>query len=241
MPTDPIGPHQENMAEVIAVGSCICNQWVTPDNRGYALAWLKGGSAMVGVRTKLKTVYRKLCCEGDPHATAPAFQVAYANLSLTLSGFWSQSGWGQERKEGTNIIIKYRYAECQGNKYQVFYDVLHSPSQGSEHTYQCQLTAATGTWGYSSNSVQWVSFTDTGWIAKSADVGQFSGEVFNIEDQMPGSSAMRCSFQDCEYQSADGSYQSVDITGQDIFVSDEAKFGAQILASDCLEIWDKRT
>ena len=168
--------------------------------RKYAFA-IKSINTAIGVRAKIKTRYGKLTCEDEGCSTKTAYHVVYANLSGTGAAgtIWAQSGFGRERNAGSTAIKTYRYGEMQGALYKVNYDTANAPAEGSGHLYQCELDQPSGTWTYSQDGTAWNKIADNGWKGKASDNISYPGEIFNSEDDMPGTDANKCEFTECQY------------------------------------------
>jgi len=194
---------------------------------------------VVGVSASIKTRYGKICCE--PSSNVAGYQVVYANISETTSGLkWAQSGWGRERNAGTTTITKYRYAEMQGNTYLVKYDTANAPAEGASHTYKCTLDKSTGKWTYSYDGTAWNTFTDNFWKNQTGTTVQFTGEIFNKEDDMAGTAADKCSFTSCQVQTDGGSFVDAGIAASDVRSDDTNEWGAEFVSATAINIWDKK-
>lgn len=199
---------------------------------------LKNVANLTGAESKIKTIYGKLCTDDTGKNTA--FQVAYVNVSKTGGTFiWAQSGWDKSRKTGSEAVSYHRYAEMQGNEYKVNFDTGNAPVDGTSHTYQVQLNTATGQWQYSYDGSQWESFTDDAWKdAKGTNV-QYTGEIYNKEDDMPGTAENKVRFSDCKYRVDNGLYQDAGFIVSDLFTSDAAEWGVERVSGTAIDIWDK--
>ena len=212
--------------------ACTCTQ-----GRKYAYAY-KSISDLTGVKAKIKTRYGKVCCEGKN--TKHAYQVAYANISKGSSTLhWAQSGWGRERNEGSSKISKYCYAEMQGKHYKVEYNTSKAPAQNSTHTYECSLDPATGKWTFKLDGSAWKNYTDSKWKAKGDSV-QWTGEIYNKQDDMPGTSGNKCRFSSCQYRKSGASYVNAGLTNSDVDSDDSSEWGAKRVSATALDIWDKK-
>jgi hypothetical protein len=229
--------------QTVSVQYGSCSQTVTgivrvcTAGRKYTYAY-KAWTYLTGVSSTIGTRYGSLCCE--PSGTRAAYQVAYANVSDNSGGSmrWAQSGWGRERHDGSTSIIEYRYAEVQGNSYQVNYDTADEPADGSSHTYKCELNPATGQWRFFYDGVSWQQFTDTYWTNHLGNSFQYSGEIYNKEDDMPGTSTNRCRFQGCQYRVSGGSYADAGLTAGDVSSDDSTQWGTSYVDGTTFDIWD---
>lgn len=181
------------------VQACTC----TPKaggGRWYAYAD-KNVDKVVGSRAKIKTRYGKVCCEDEDCTTKTGYHVVYANVSNDAGAtrLWAQTGYGRERNAGSKTINKYRYAEMNGATYKVNYDTANPPAEGAVHLYQCEVDNTTGKWRFLQDGAEWQTFADAGWKKKTGVTIHFVGEIFNQEDDMPGTDADKCEFTECQY------------------------------------------
>jgi outer membrane protein OmpA-like peptidoglycan-associated protein len=178
---------------------CMCTPKDGGSGRYYAFAY-KNVADVIGVRAKIKTRYGKVCCEIEDCSTKTGYHVVYANISNSAGTLiWAQSGWGRERNDGSKTIKQYRYAEMNGKAYQVNYDTGNAPAEGSVHHYQCKLDNDTGTWTFEYDGSEWESYVDESWKKKCGTSIQYTGEIFNKEDDMPGTDGDKCEMTECQY------------------------------------------
>lgn len=210
---------------------CVC----TP-GRKYANAKFSQ-TKLIGVRAKIKTRYGKVCCE--PNGDSNAYHVVYVNISGKVSGnlAWAQVGYGRERNAGSKSISTYRYAEMKGKHYVVNYDTGHAPSEGSRHKYQCDLDKTTGKWTFQYDGAKWETFSDDGWKNNLGDFIQWTGEIYNKEDDMPGTATNKCEFTQCQYQKDGGAYQDAGITKAHLMKRIESE--VEHVSGTAFNIWDK--
>ncbi|MBN1843971.1 MAG: Ig-like domain-containing protein [Deltaproteobacteria bacterium] len=196
---------------------------------------------VIGIKGKIKTRYGKVCCEDEGCSTTDAYHVVYANITndAGASMIWAQTGYGRERNGGSTAIKTYRYAEMNGSGYKVNYDNSNAPAEGATHTYQCDLDKSTGKWTFSYDGTEWQTFSDNGWKNKTGTVAQWVGEIYNKEDDMPGTTDSKCSFTDCQYQCDGGAYQDTGFTVGDMITSDASEWGVERVSDTEFNIWDK--
>lgn len=207
--------------------------------RKYAYA-LKSVASVIGVRSKIKTRYGKLCKE--PTGTDTAYHVVYANVSWNGDGDmkWAQCGYGRERNAGATTIKTYRYAEMQGTSYKVNYDTGNAPAEGSEHTYECLLDNATGKWSFSYDGTVWENFTDAKWKAATGDNVQWNGEIYNKEDDMPGTDTDKCNLTECQLRIDGKDFADADLADKHVNSDDSSEWGAERVSKTAFNIWDKK-
>jgi hypothetical protein len=82
----------------------------------------------------------------------------------------------------------------QGNRYAVNYDISNAPTDDSTHSYQCDLDTTTGTWQFSYDGTAWQSYQDDYWKTAVGATVQWTGEIYNKEDDMPGTATDKCNF-----------------------------------------------
>mgnify|MGYP000851767455 FL=1 len=207
--------------------------------RKYAYAY-KSVSEVIGVKAKIKTRYGKLCCESKS-GTDSAYHVVYANVSNSSGSLiWAQTGFGRERNEGSTSISSYRYAEMKGSTYKVNYDKSAAPSEGSTHIYQCDLDSASGTWTFFFDGKEWQKFADPSWKGQVGQSVQWTGEIFNKQDDMPGTAADKCSVAECQYRQTKKDYTDADLVAGDVKSDDAAEWGSEWVSKTAFNIWDKK-
>jgi hypothetical protein len=222
-------------------GGCVspCPLCKCTPGRKYAHAGPKSVANLIGVRAKIKTRYGKLCCE--PDSTETAYHVVYANISNSSGSLtWAQSGFGRERNAGSTAIKTYRYAEMNGSTYKVNYDTGNAPAEGSLHTYQCDLDKANGKWTFSFDGTAWQTFADNGWKNTMGTDAQWTGEIYNKEDDMPGTASDKCSFTECQYCTDGNAYQDAGLVAGDVSSDDAGEWGAEWVSATAINIWDKK-
>jgi hypothetical protein len=221
------------------VSVCTC----TPKSGGgryYAHA-TKAAANLIGVKAKIKTRYGKICCEDEGCSTETGYHVVYANVSNNSgSTKWAQTGYGRERNSGSTAIKKYRYAEKKGDSYKVNYDTANAPSEGSVHTYQCDLDSTTGKWSFLFDGSAWENFTDNYWKTATGTDTHWVGEIFNKEDDMPGTAADKCAFTECQMRASGHAYQDAAFVAGDMRTDDANEWGAELVSGTAFNIWDKK-
>jgi Bacterial Ig-like domain (group 2) len=212
--------------------------------RYYSHAGPKDVDDLIGVKAKIKTRYGKLCCEDEGCSTVDAFHVVYVNISNNSAGLiWAQTGWGRERNAGSAAIKKYRYAEMRGTPDSPpsnNYDTGNAPADGSTHEYRCDLNVATGKWDFLFDGTAWEHFTDNGWKDQKGTDVQWTGEIYNKEDDMPGTSGDKCNFTECQYCIAGSAYQDAGFVDADINSSDASEWGSERKSGTAFNMWDKK-
>ena len=222
---------KSNKCTVTVYGSC---------TQGYRHVWAgKDDANLVGVQATIRTRYGDLCCE--PFGTAAAFSIAYVDIDFNAPPLkWGQTGYGQERYAGSTTIYNYRYWEIMGTgttpSYKYDYD--NAPSEGSFPHYCAELDNSTGEWTFYYDLVAWDSNTDTFWVGKTCDRAAWHGEIYNVEDDMVGTSSNKCYFANCGYKKIGGTYQSAGLTVADVNSSDTNQWGAQYVDPTSFNIWD---
>jgi hypothetical protein len=218
----------------VPVRVCTCTQ-----GRKYAYTMIVKAN-LGGAKAKIKTRYGKLCCEIEGCSTDAAFHATYANISNNSHGLkWAQVGFSRRRNAGSSAIIQYRKAEIQGEHYFIDMDTANAPSEGSTHEWKCELDKSTGKWSYYDDGTAWKRYTDNFWKTHLGTDVQWTGEILNKEDDMPGTSADKCSFTECQYKVDGGSYADAGITAGDVKTDDSSEWGADRVSGAALDIWDK--
>jgi len=226
--------------DTVDVKVCTC----TPKGGGgryYAYAGPKSIAKLIGGKAKIKTRYGKVCCENEGCSTENAYHVVYVNVSNNSGDLrWAQTGWGRERSGGSAAVKKYRYAEMKGDVYKVNYDTGNAPVDGTSHEYKCELDKATGKWTFSYDGTAWENYTDNFWKNKTGTDVQWTGEIFNKEDDMPGISGDKCSFTECQYQTEGKAFKNAGLVAGDINSDDSGEWGAEHISGTEFNIWDKK-
>jgi hypothetical protein len=222
------------------VSVCTC----TPKGGGgrfYAHAGPKDVADLIGIKAKIKTRYGKVCCEDEGCSTDSAYHVVYANISNSAGTLqWAQTGYGRERNPGSAAAKKYRYAEMNGSAYLVKYDTDNPPAEGSVHEYRCDLDKAAGKWSYKQDGTEWKNFQDNAWKAMKGTSVQWTGEIFNKEDDMVGTAGDKCAFTECQYCVDGKAYQDAGLVAADVQSDDNSEWGAEFVSATAFNIWDKK-
>ena len=214
--------------------TCTC----THTSRKYAVGKVTTAK-LIGVKAKIKTRYGKVCCEGTTN-TSSAYKVAWAGVTKPEGTMvWAQTGFGRERNSGAATIKNYRYWEVNGSSYNVFYDVANPPAEGSTHTYQCEVDNSSGKWTFEFDGTSWANHTDAGWKTITGTRADYTGEIFNDTDDMPGTAADKCTYRDCKKKSTGGAYVDAGLTNANVSSSDATHWGASRISSTGMDIWDK--
>jgi hypothetical protein len=214
---------------------CTCTE-----GRKYAYVLITKAK-LIGARSKIKTRYGKLCCEIEGCSTVDAFHAVYTNISNHDSGLkWAQVGFSRRRNAGSAAIIQYRKAEIQGDSYFIDMDTAHAPAEGSVHEWKCELNKAAGKWSYYDDGTAFKTYTDNFWKSHRGQDVQWTGEVLNKEDDMPGTAGDKCSFTKCQYKVAGAGYVDAGIRAADVKSDDSSEFGAERVSGTAFNIWDKK-
>lgn len=219
--------------DTVSVDVCTC----TSGNH-YASAY-KAVAHLNGAKARIKTRYGKLCCEDEGCGTDHALHCTYLNVSNETGGLrWAQTGYGRERNAGSAAIAEDRYAEIQGNVYQMI--KVPAPAEGTVHEYKIQLNPATGRWSFYFDGTRWRSIADPYWRGKRGTSVQWTGEIHNIEDDMSGTAADKCSFTECQYRVRGSlAFQDAGLVAGDVQSDDNARWGAERVSGTAINIWDK--
>jgi hypothetical protein len=172
--------------------------------------------------------------------TAEAFQTAYVNISNNSGKVkWAQLGYTRRRDAGATTPVKYRKAEVMGNTYKLLRDTANAPADDSIHDYRIELDKSTGTWSFIDDGSTFFTYTDAFWTNNLGTDVQWTGEILNYEDDMPGTDADKCSFTECQYKIDGGIYQDAGLTSSDVMSDDQNQWGAEWISGTALNIWDK--
>jgi hypothetical protein len=193
---------------------------------------------LVGCEATIKTRYGDLACEGC-FLQPRGHQTAMLGIIIVGgNGEWGETGYSRE-----NFGIetkKYRFAEIKNGGYHIEADYQVFPSEGSSITYKVELDKSTGYWTFYYNGTAWFTWTDfdSYWKNKTCDRAYWSGEIYNPEDDMPGTSGNKCNFTGCRYKKDGGSYQSAGLVEDDL-VPSTYKWGTEYVSGTAFNIWDK--
>lgn len=113
-----------------------------------------------------------------------------------------------------------------------------APAEGEIHAYKCDLDMASGTWSFSYDGTVWQTLQADFWKTATGTAAIWSGEIFNIEDDMPGTATNKCNFTGCQYD-VDGIYQDAGLVSTDVNSSDSNQWGAEWISGTAFNIWDK--
>jgi len=198
-----------------------------------------------GITGTIMTRYGNLCCEscgGDANGS----QAAWVNLQKNTIGFtqWGQLGYGKQRDEGASTTYAFRYWEVEGtgvgNYDRDRYAPESAPIYGTTHTYKIKFDKTEGKWDFYVGASLWASFDHTWWGGKQFNYVAWGGEIKNIEDDMPGTSSLRCSFTGCGYWDEGGDYYDAGFTNPgSYFTSDFTEWGWAHVSGTAFDIWDK--
>jgi hypothetical protein len=214
---------------------CTCTQG---RKYAYVLLWK---SDLIGAKSKIKTRYGKLCCEIEGCSTVAAFHAVYTNISNHASGLkWAQVGFSRRRNAGSTSIIQYRKAEIKGDNYYIDMDTSNAPAEGSTHEWKVELNKATGKWSYYDDGTAWKTYTDNFWKSHLGEDVQWTGEILNKEDDMPGTSGDKCKFTQCQYKVDGAAYTNAGIRRADVKSDDSSEWGAEYVSGTAFNIWDKK-
>lgn len=194
---------------------------------------------LIGVKANIKTRYGKLC--GEPSSSAFASSRAFTDVSNETGAVkWAQTGFLRMRNAGSTTIAQYRYAEMQGDQPQPqkIFDAQNAPAEGTTNEYKCDLDRTTGTWSFFYAGTVWKSFQDDFWKNATGTTVQWTGEIYNKEDDMPGTEANKCNFSACRYN-VDGIYQDAGLVPANVASNDPNEWGAEWVSGTAFNIWDK--
>jgi len=136
--------------------------------------------------------------------------------------------------------VRFRYAECQGNgPLQRWIDPTNAPANGSSHNYQVDLDTNSGTWKYGFDATEWYFFKNEFWKNKVAGQPSWSGEIFNLQDDMPGTATNKCTFTSCQFRQSGGNYVDAGLTAASLFSNNFHAWGAELVSATAFNIWDK--
>ncbi|NIP25050.1 MAG: hypothetical protein GWN67_14765 [Phycisphaerae bacterium] len=194
-------------------------------------------SLLVGVEATIKTRYGDLCCEDCPLQPG-GLQAAILGIIDDDYGAFGETGYLRTMSAGE--IGQARFAEVKGPGNHQKLDWQGAPSEGSINTYRAEFDKSTGIWTFYYNETAWHTWPDFAsyWDDKTCGRVYWSGEVHNLEDDMPGTSGNKCNFTGCQYKKDGGSYQPAGLTEADVADSTD-KWGAEHVSGTAFNIWDK--
>jgi len=108
------------------------------------------------------------------------------------------------------------------------------------HHYRCLLTnSTTGRWDYYLDDMtnSWWHYEKSYWINQTGNVVEYMGEVWNLEDDMPGTNSSRCVFSALKYYVSN--WTNTNLTDSDMMSDNISEWGYNRINGTNFEIWDK--
>lgn len=155
-----------------------------------------------------------------------------------VNGKWGEAGYDRRRSVGSTTIKNHRYAWVEGSGSWYEFDDVNAPGEGTSHSYKCELDKSTGEWMFYFDGTPWISHTDSYW-KHPGDAVVYQGEIYHIENDMPGTSSNECNFTNCRYKKDGGSYQSAGLAAANVLSSDPNEWAAEYVDPNSFNIWDK--
>jgi len=209
--------------------------------RQYAGAY-KTESGIIGARAHIKARYGLLCDELN-FASDTALSAAWIGVAcepVPYDVYHAQIGYAKYRNPYYMPYIRFQYAELgyPGDS-SVLIAVFDVPNEGSEDNYEVFLDQVTGTWTFEINDQFFYDLADTFWQANTGQWVEWSGEIINIEDDMPGTEFDPCIMSFCTYNNGLGWHGGFK-PPYNYHISDPAEWNAEVvLDTSTLHIWDK--
>jgi hypothetical protein len=125
-----------------------------------------------------------------------------------------------------------------GKLYQILFSPDNAPAQDSVHLYQCDLDSSSGTWTFSLDGAAFNTYQDDAWKAVTASDVQWNGEIYNQEDDMPGTQTDKCNFTGCQYRTSGNAYQDAGLVAGDVTSDDPIRWRAEWVGGTAFNIWD---
>lgn len=174
----------------------------------------------------ISTQYGTLCGT-KVNSTAEAAQAAW--VGVQKAGRWAQSGWSKCRGWGNFV-----YIECSGDSY--FQERFPAPSNGSTQRYYV-LQENSGIWYFIYSGEMLGECSDAYWIRNKGmgSCAQYCGEIFNREDDMPGTEATPCTFRNLAYATNYGSLTS--LSDPSLSSSDKTRWSFKKISTG-FDMWD---
>lgn len=177
----------------------------------------------------------KLCYEGSPPPKAGSQAWVCVVKFFNDNKIWAQTGWSRYNRVDEPYVVVKKYAEISNGD---DIDAVNASMNLTTHNYKCQLTDSTdGHWNYYLDNEYWWNFERNYWINETGNRVQFAGEIWNLEDDMPGINSDRCVFSTLKYYN--GSWQNTNLTDNDVWSDDDTKWGVNRVSGTQFEIWDK--
>lgn len=196
-----------------------------------------------GASAVIRTRSTTLCGEPTTHGTAAS--AAWVGPVLFNAGSavkWAQTGYWRHRGGTTGVTIHlHQYAETQAGPNPADYERFQQPGIPSgTHQYRCSLLSPLfGTWTYEIDELPFHTFTHNGWRDVQATHVQWMGEIFNKQDQMPGTATAKCDFTDCQVSTDYSSFQNAGIVISNVKTSNTNEWGSEYVSPTAFNIWDK--
>jgi hypothetical protein len=219
-------------------------------------AAIKSLPRLIGYSCSITTKASLLPCE--PTATFDAFCAIWTGVTKADVSKWCQIGFTRRRYSGSTTVNFWIKVEVKAGPAAAdyYYHTHAAPAVGSTHKYHGELNPSSGRWDVYMDDVWIDGFTNRGWISDSGDRVDYTGEVYDENAQMSGTSADRCVFSNCQYKvappaSASSSSRSSSaapsppfvnaaLTNANLTNSDASKWGNRLISGTSFEIWDKR-
>ncbi len=238
------GDGKVDLADLAAFGRAFTGSPCTPGYR-YALAWqdlddVTGCSAYI--RTRTPTLCGEPLAQGLTASAASAGVQKHEGTSLVK---WAQTGYSRRRLLNSTTILQRGYAEVVagpdpiGDRYVNYTD---DPPGSGTHEYKCYLISSLfGTWRFEYDGLVWDQWTHNGWKNVAGDELQWSGEIWDIENDMVGTATAKCDFTQCQYAFFWTWFEDANIPPGNIYTSDANEWGVERISGTSINVWDKNT
>jgi hypothetical protein len=204
-------------------------------------------SGIVGAQANITTRTMRLCDEDTVPAKHSAKSVAHIAVVRIVPphNMWAQLGFKRFRFSGAEAITYTQYYEVAsdptGNdntKYENSMDPGVPPT--GTHNYRCELHRVNGSWHFYFDAAEHVSAPGTWgpWINKSAQKADWTGEIRNQEDQMPGTVDEKCMFTDCKYTLVTTTVVDANFNVFNFATDDANQWQFELTGADSFSIWD---
>jgi len=222
--------------------------YCTPDTSYAALEIPLNDAA--GIEATINTKYGRLCgdaAQADAHSSSVIYCMVGKNIAGSL--YWSQFGFGVERYSDSVWVDTFFFTETMGN----YLDVFYSSDQGLNYPLPDINYKYTIRW-YPPGVFQSIYEGDS-MITITSDTHQiwqtpgtyvmWAGEIYNLEDDMPGTLSSKCTFANPQYIIDTGYLTpAVWTPGKDTLITDDPnEWGASMDTINSvihkLYIWDK--
>ena len=159
-----------------------CTDTSFTKSRWYAIAY-KYNSGIIGIKGDFWMWGEPKMCSFLT-STVSDRSCVYVNVIDEYTGYWCQTGFVTGRANGSNLSEQYIYFEVDCGIQQIEFFPVPLPSTYTNMG--CFLDPSNGTWYLMMYGLQFFYFTDLGWMGRTGDRMDITGELLHHETDMYG-------------------------------------------------------